>query len=122
MQASIRAIKKVLAPSIEPELPSHSILAFYGEKRVAKQLDDERANRRARSPFHGIPIILEDNIMTDMSLGMDTTVGSYAFVGAILKKNTTIVDRLQKKGMIILGKSNMTEFCGLKTPLMPPGW
>jgi amidase len=24
--------------------------------------------------------------------------------------------------MIILGKANMTEFCGLKNPSMPPGW
>lgn len=26
------------------------------------------------------------------------------------------------RGTIILGKANLTEFCGLKTPLMPPGW
>ncbi|KAF2498073.1 amidase signature enzyme [Lophium mytilinum] len=87
--------------------PKHELL------KIAKNLDHERAQGRARSPLHGIPIVLKDNIMTDMTLGMDTTVGSYAFVGAIPRKNATIVERLQKKGMIILGKSNMTEFCAV---------
>lgn len=48
--------------------------------------------------------------------------GSYAFVGCIPKKNATIVDRLVRRGIIILGKANLTEFCGLKNPSMPPGW
>jgi amidase len=48
--------------------------------------------------------------------------GSYAFVGCIPKKSATIVQRLIKRGMIIIGKSNLTEFCGLKNPSMPPGW
>lgn len=48
--------------------------------------------------------------------------GSYAFVGCIPKKSATIVERLVKRGMIIIGKSNLTEFCGLKNPSMPPGW
>lgn len=96
--------------------PRHELL------KIARQLDNERAHGRLRGPLHGIPIVVKDNIMTDQSLGMDTTVGSYAFVGCVPKKNATVVDRLTRKGMIILGKANLTEFCGLKTPLMPPGW
>lgn len=96
--------------------PKHQLLA------IAQYLDNERMDGKIRSPLHGIPIVVKDNIMTDIRLGMDTTVGSYAFVGARPEKNATIVDRLIRKGMIIIGKSNMTEFCGLKTPLMPPGW
>jgi len=96
--------------------PRHELL------KIARQLDSERAHGRLRGPLHGIPIVVKDNIITDRSLGMDTTVGSYAFVGCVPKKNATIVDRLTRKGMIILGKANLTEFCGLKTPLMPPGW
>ncbi|KAF2448138.1 amidase signature enzyme [Karstenula rhodostoma CBS 690.94] len=90
--------------------------------RIARRLDDERSRGKRRGPLHGIPIVLKDNIMTDKNLGMDTTVGSYAFVGCIPKKNATIVDRLIRRGLIILGKSNLTEFCGLKNPSMPPGW
>jgi amidase len=49
-------------------------------------------------------------------------IGSYAFVGCKPKRNATIVDRLIRRGMIIIGKANLTEFCGLKNPSMPPGW
>ena len=49
--------------------PKHEVL------RIAKQLDDERARGKIRGPLHGIPIVLKDNIMTDETLGMDTTVG-----------------------------------------------
>ncbi|PSN74128.1 amidase signature enzyme [Corynespora cassiicola Philippines] len=90
--------------------------------RIARRLDDERARGKRRGALHGVPVVLKDNIMTDANLGMDTTVGSYAFVGCIPKKNATIVDRLIRRGMIIMGKANMTEFCGLKNPSMPPGW
>ncbi|KAF2002411.1 amidase signature enzyme [Amniculicola lignicola CBS 123094] len=96
--------------------PKHELL------RIARRLDEERARGKRRGPLHGIPIVLKDNIMTDVNLGMDTTVGSYAFVGCIPKKNATLVDRLIRRGLIILGKSNLTEFCGLKNPAMPPGW
>ncbi|CAG5179210.1 uncharacterized protein ALTATR162_LOCUS9088 [Alternaria atra] len=96
--------------------PKHEVL------KIARKLDEERARGKIRGPLHGIPIVLKDNIMTDEKLGMDTTVGSYAFVGCIPKKSATIVQRLIKRGMIIIGKSNLTEFCGLKNPSMPPGW
>ncbi|KAH7558848.1 amidase signature domain-containing protein [Bipolaris maydis] len=96
--------------------PKHELL------RIARKLDDERARGKIRGPLHGIPIVVKDNIMTDETLGMDTTVGSYAFVGCIPKKSATVVDRLIKRGMIVIGKSNLTEFCGLKNPSMPPGW
>ncbi|KAF2106938.1 amidase signature domain-containing protein [Lophiotrema nucula] len=96
--------------------PKHELL------RQARKLDDERARGKRRGPLHGIPIVVKDNIMTDANLGMDTTVGSYAFVGCIPKKNAIVVDRLIRRGMIVMGKSNLTEFCGLKNPAMPPGW
>lgn len=49
--------------------PKHEVL------KIAKKLDDERARGKIRGPLHGIPIVIKDNIMTDESLGMDTTVG-----------------------------------------------
>lgn len=51
--------------------PKHELI------RIARKLDAERARGKVRGPLHGIPIVLKDNIMTDASLGMDTTVGGY---------------------------------------------
>jgi amidase len=52
-----------------------SIAPRHGLLEIARQLDEERARGEIRGPLHGIPIVLKDNIMTDVSLGMDTTVG-----------------------------------------------
>lgn len=49
--------------------PRHELM------RIARKLDEERNRGKRRGPLHGIPVVLKDNIMTDASLGMDTTVG-----------------------------------------------
>ncbi|RAK97892.1 amidase signature enzyme [Aspergillus ibericus CBS 121593] len=89
---------------------------------IATALDEERQNGHIRSPFHGIPIILKDSFVTASELGMSTTAGSYAFVGAKASRNGAITQRLIDAGLIILGKANMTEFAGMKMTMMMPGW
>ncbi|KAI1846389.1 hypothetical protein JX266_007594 [Neoarthrinium moseri] len=91
-------------------------------RRRAKCLDDERKDGQVRGPLHGIPIVLKDCIATDPDLGMSTTLGSLAFVGAKPKQNSTVVQKLLDAGMIIIGKGNMTELCGMKMTFMMPGW
>ncbi|KAM3508853.1 hypothetical protein MY11210_006564 [Beauveria gryllotalpidicola] len=90
----------------------------------ATALDAERRARpeAVRSKLHGIPIILKDVIVTGPELGMPTTVGSAVFASMTAKRNAPLVDLLQEAGMIILGKSNMTEFCGLKSNSIKSGW
>ncbi|KAJ5541218.1 amidase signature enzyme [Penicillium frequentans] len=90
--------------------------------KVAKARDEERQKGQIRGPFHGIPIILKDSFVTAAGLGMSTTAGSYAFVGAKTSKNGAITQRLIDAGLIILGKANMTEFAGMKMTMMMPGW
>jgi amidase len=90
---------------------------------TAQTLDEERAQGNVRSVLHGVPIILkvfftsifsrvyldsQDTIMTHPCLGLDTTAGSWAFVGAEAKRNATIVDRLTQAGVIVIGKANMS--------------
>ncbi|KAJ6011058.1 amidase signature enzyme [Penicillium sp. IBT 35674x] len=91
-------------------------------RKVAKARDEERQKGQVRGPFHGIPIILKDSFVTASELGMSTTAGSYAFVGAKASKNGAITQRLIDAGLIILGKANMTEFAGMKMTMMMPGW
>ncbi|KAJ5094629.1 amidase-like protein [Penicillium angulare] len=88
----------------------------------AKELDDQRRIGQVRSELHGIPIVLKDAILTDPSLGMPTTVGSMVFSTLKAQRNASLVDKLIDAGMIILAKTNMTEFCGLKSKDTPVGW
>jgi amidase len=46
--------------------------------------------------------------MTHPDLGLPTTAGSWAFVGAKPKKNAALVENLIQAGLIILGKANLT--------------
>ncbi|KAJ5916612.1 amidase signature enzyme [Penicillium tannophilum] len=91
-------------------------------RKVAKARDEERQKGQIRGPFHGIPIVLKDSFVTASGLGMSTTAGSYAFVGAKASKNGSITQRLIDAGLIILGKANMTELAGMKMTMMMPGW
>lgn len=89
----------------------------------AQKLDAERASGHVRSVLHGIPIILKDTYLTStLETGLPTTAGSPCFRSATSKHNSPIVEKLLDAGMIILGKANMTEFCGLKYSGMTPGW
>lgn len=61
----------------------------------AGMLDEERKNGKLRSPFHGIPILIKDNIATHYhSTGLDTTAGSLALVNSNPRINAPIVDRV----------------------------
>lgn len=70
----------------------------------ARQKDKERAE--GDHPLFGMPVLLKDNIGVG---GMPTTAGAH-----ILKDNDAkdafIVDRIEAKGGIILGKVNLSEW------------
>ncbi len=74
---------------------------------IARQLDVERKTKGRRSPLHGIPIVLKDNINTS---DMPTTAGSIALEGSVPSNDAFVAKRLRDAGAIILGKANMSEF------------
>ncbi|UKZ76806.1 hypothetical protein TrVFT333_004518 [Trichoderma virens FT-333] len=86
------------------------------------QLDRERAEGFVRSPFHGIPILLKDAIATRSSLKLATTLGSLALKDSLIEKNATIVTKLEEMGAIVLGKTNLNEFCNFKADANSNGW
>ncbi|KAI4257637.1 MAG: hypothetical protein L6R42_005531 [Xanthoria sp. 1 TBL-2021] len=88
---------------------------------AARKLDEERAQKGPRGPMHGIPIIVKDTLCSP-TLGVDTTCGSFALKGAKAKKNAAVLDALLRAGMIILAKTNLSEFGGMKQALMTGGW
>ncbi|KAK3673491.1 hypothetical protein LTR78_006725 [Recurvomyces mirabilis] len=89
---------------------------------TARHLDHERETGHKRGPLHGIPFIVKDVFVTDRSLGMPTTCGAAAFATSMGKRNAPLIQHLLDQGMILLGKANLTEFCGLKFKGMTPGW
>ena len=73
---------------------------------TARALDAERRASGPRSPLHGIPVVLKDNIDT---FDMPTTAGSLLLAGSIPPDDAFIVKKLRDAGAIILAKVNMSE-------------
>jgi amidase len=78
-------------------------------KAEAAALDKERADKGPRSPLHGIPVLLKDNI--DVA-NMATTNGSAVMKDAIAPEDASIAKALRAAGAVILGKAAMGEFAG----------
>ena len=74
---------------------------------TARALDRERRDRGPRSPLHGIPVVLKDNVDTG---DMPTTAGSVLLAGSVPPDDAFLVRRLREAGAIILAKVNMSEF------------
>lgn len=87
---------------------------------IADSLDVERREKGVRSPMHGIPVFLKDNINTGDR--MMTTAGSLALVGSIAPQDSFIAQRLRKAGAIILGKANLTEWANFRGRNSIDGW
>ncbi|MGB2627878.1 MAG: amidase [Candidatus Acidiferrum sp.] len=66
-----------------------------------------RSPRNDRGPLCGIPISLKDNIST---AGIRTTAGSRILRDYVPERNAPVVDRLERAGAILIGKTNMHEF------------
>jgi len=89
-------------------------------RNEAKALDQERANGQVRSYLHGVPVALKDVFETQGN--MQTSAGSKALVGAPATKNAKVVDHLLKAGMVIVGKTNMSELSNFRSEAPADGW
>lgn len=83
----------------------NAIIAINANAVKEAQLKDKNKSDNDH-PLYGMPVLLKDNVNTE---GMTTTAGTY-----LLRNNTTpdafIVERMKEKGVIILGKTNLSEW------------
>ncbi|UJR07681.1 hypothetical protein I4U23_011967 [Adineta vaga] len=102
--------------------PLHAVIEINPDALdIANALDKERKMNGRRSLLHGIPILIKDNIATDDQ--MKTTAGSLALVNSRVPRDAFVVEQLRKAGVIILGKTSLTEWSNFKTEnLTRQGW
>jgi amidase len=87
---------------------------------IADALDQERQAKGPRSPLHGIPVLIKDNI--DTADRMMTTAGSLALVGSKPPKDSFVAQRLRAAGAVILGKTNLSEWANIRSSHSTSGW
>jgi amidase len=87
---------------------------------IASALDEERKAEGPRGPLHGIPIVLKDNI--DTADKMTTTAGSLALEGSVAARDAFLVARLRAAGVVILAKTNLSEWANFRSTKSASGW
>lgn len=87
---------------------------------IAKKLDEERAVGNLRGPLHGIPVLIKDNI--DTGDKMLTTAGSLALASSPAPADAFIVKKMREAGVVILGKTNLSEWANFRSTRSSSGW
>jgi len=122
---SVDLIKAYFARIEEVNLQGPALRAVIETNPSALQeaaaLDYERLLYGPRSPLHGIPVLVKDNIGTVAFEGMNTTAGSYALLKSIIPEDSGVVKKLRQAGAIILGKANLSEWAHFRGNLAS-GW
>ena len=89
-------------------------------RRDATALDAEARRGALRSPLHGRAILIKDNIET--ASAMPTTAGSLALAANLTRRDAPLVARLRAAGVVILGKTNLSEWANIRSDRSMSGW
>jgi aspartyl-tRNA(Asn)/glutamyl-tRNA(Gln) amidotransferase subunit A len=74
--------------------------------KQAARADAELAGGRDRGPLHGIPVAVKDLFFTR---GVRTTAGSLLYRDFVPGHDAAVVERLERAGAVMMGKTNMHE-------------
>jgi amidase len=87
--------------------------------KQADALDAERKAGKSRGPLHGIPVLIKDNID---AVGMANSAGSLALADHRPTHDAFIVQRLRAAGVVIVGKTNLSEWANFRSTHSISGW
>ena len=85
----------------------------------ADALDAERKAGKVRGPLHGLPLAIKDNI--GVAGAMSTTAGCAGLEG-VRVADAPLVKRLREAGVVILGKTNLSEWANFRSSNSVSGW
>lgn len=120
--AYARDVRAYLArgKALDPQL--RSIIALNPQAVAQAQAADARrdAGKGPFGPLFGMPILVKDNIETLDP--MATTAGSLALAGNVTGRDAPAIARLRAAGMVILGKTNLSEWANIRSDDSLSGW
>lgn len=88
--------------------------------RIAEELDREITAGKPRSPMHGIPVVLKDNIDTHDK--MPNTAGSVALRSSFPGADSWVARKLREAGAVIIAKANLSEWANFRADVSSSGW
>lgn len=104
---------------VEPQI--RAICTLHPDAlQQAERLDREVAAGGVRGPLHGRAVLVKDNIDTH---DLPTTAGSLALAQAPPPtRDAPLVQRLREAGMVVLGKTNLSEWANIRDESSTSGW
>ncbi|MFQ5806344.1 MAG: Asp-tRNA(Asn)/Glu-tRNA(Gln) amidotransferase subunit GatA [Phycisphaerae bacterium] len=105
MHACGEALQRVEA--LDRKLKVFLDLTVDHARRRAEQIDADMAAGKPVGPLAGVPIALKDNICTTFGR---TTCGSRILENYRSPYDATVVQRIERAGGVIIGKTNLDEF------------
>lgn len=103
VQASLERIHKY-EDTVHAYVTLTEEAALAQADEIQKQIDDGTLT----GPLAGVPMAIKDNICTE---GIETTCSSKILRGFVPPYSAEAALNLKKAGAILLGKTNMDEFC-----------
>ena len=85
----------------------------------ARQFDRLRFIRDP-GPLFGQPILIKDNI--ELAGPLPTTAGSLALAANVTNRDAPLVARLRAAGLVIVGKTNLSEWANIRSNDSISGW
>lgn len=105
---------------LDPTVKAFERPTFDLARKGAAAADEARATGRPVGPLAGIPLGLKDTYYTK---GIPTTASSKVLEDFVPEFDATVWARLQKAGMVLLGKLSSTEFAyGTNSPPTVNPW
>lgn len=99
---------------LNPQLAAVSALNPAAAQDAAKA--DQEQSPQA---LHGLPMMVKDNIAIK---GMATTAGSLTLADNVATEDAFIVAKLRAAGMILVGKTNLSEWANFRSTKSTSGW
>ena len=102
-------VKTVFEQIEKQDSEVHAYLDTYKEEayKRAEEVQKGIEDGTYTSPLAGVPIAIKDNICIN---GKKTTCASKIRENFVPQYNAEVIDRLEKAGLVIIGKTNMDEF------------
>jgi len=97
---------RILIHESNPKTTLHSIISIMPDV-ITKAKYCDQIESTDKHPIFGMPVLLKDNIN---AFGQPTTAGAIALANNKTYNDAKIVENLNDKGAIILGKANLSEW------------
>jgi len=107
---ALEAVDTCLAriAQVNPKLNAVVQICAERARKEAREADSAIARGESKGVLHGVPITIKDAFETEGIISAGGTMGRASYVPT---RDATVVARMRAAGAIVLGKTNVPEFC-----------